>query len=97
MNPLRSVGGRLSIALGLLPILVTQSNTMPTIRIPQQHWGKVWRALVASGPISRIGEEPVYQVSNEQLFRMVVEEIDFRWMPRPCDPSWTHPFAAEPV
>jgi hypothetical protein len=40
---------------------------MPTIRIPQDDWGKVWRALVASGPISRVSQEPVYQVSAEQL------------------------------
>jgi len=40
---------------------------MPTIRIPQEHWGKVWRALVASGPIARVSQEPVYQVSAEQL------------------------------
>jgi len=40
---------------------------MPTIRIPQEHWGKVWRALIASGPIARVSQEPVYQVSAEQL------------------------------
>jgi hypothetical protein len=40
---------------------------MPTIRIPQEHWGKVWRALVASGPIARVSAEPVYQVSEDQL------------------------------
>jgi hypothetical protein len=40
---------------------------MPIIRIPQEHWGRVWRALVASGPISRLDQEPVYQVSDEQL------------------------------
>jgi hypothetical protein len=55
---------------------------MPTIRIPQEHWGKVWRALVASGPVARVDQEPVYQVSEEQLrllrrrklpFQLVVE------------------------
>jgi hypothetical protein len=40
---------------------------MPTIRIPQEHWGRVWRALVAAGPIARVSEEPVYQVSEAQL------------------------------
>jgi hypothetical protein len=33
---------------------------MPTIRIPVSQWGNVWRALVASGPIARISQEPVY-------------------------------------
>jgi hypothetical protein len=40
---------------------------MPTIRIPQEHWGKVWRTLVASCPISRLSQEPVYLVSDQQL------------------------------
>jgi hypothetical protein len=30
-------------------------------------WGKVWRALVASGPISRVSQEPVYIVSDRQV------------------------------
>ncbi len=29
--------------------------------------GKVWRELVASGPISRLSEEPVYLVSDRQV------------------------------
>jgi hypothetical protein len=40
---------------------------MPTIRIPQKHWGKVWRILVASGPISRVSQEAVYHVSEKQV------------------------------
>ncbi len=40
---------------------------MPVIRIPEEHWGKVWRALVASGPISRVSKEPIYLVSDGQL------------------------------
>jgi hypothetical protein len=39
---------------------------MPTIRIPQEQWGKVWRALVAAGPVARMTQEPVYQVREEQ-------------------------------
>jgi len=50
---------------------------MPTIRIPQEHWGKVWRALVASGPISRVSEEPVYQVSDEQLRLLRRKKLPF--------------------
>ena len=40
---------------------------MPTIRIRQEHWGKVWRTLVASGPISRVSQEPVYVVNDRQI------------------------------
>jgi hypothetical protein len=41
---------------------------MPTIRIPEAHWGKVWRVLVASGPTSCIGKDPsVYIVSERQI------------------------------
>ena len=40
---------------------------MPTIRIAPEDWGKVWRALVASGPVARVSAEPVYQVSDAQL------------------------------
>ncbi len=40
---------------------------MPAIRIPKEHWGRIWRELVASGPISRVSQELVYLVSDEQL------------------------------
>ena len=40
---------------------------MPTIRIQQEHWGKVWRTLVASGPVSRVSQEPVYAVTDRQV------------------------------
>jgi hypothetical protein len=50
---------------------------MPTIRISQEHWGKVWRALVASGPISRVSEERVYQVSDKQLRLLRRKKLPF--------------------
>jgi hypothetical protein len=58
---------------------------MPTIRIPQEHWGKVWRALVASGPISRVSEEPVYQVSDEQLRLLRRRKLPFELIPKAND------------
>ena len=40
---------------------------MQAIRIPDARWGEVWRALVATGPISCIGPEPpIYLVSDRQ-------------------------------
>jgi hypothetical protein len=50
---------------------------MPIIRIPQQHWGKVWRSLVASGPISRVSQEPVYVVSERQLRLLRRKKLPF--------------------
>jgi hypothetical protein len=50
---------------------------MPTIRIPQEQWGKVWRALVASGPVARVSQEPVYQVSEEQLRLLRRKKLPF--------------------
>jgi hypothetical protein len=51
---------------------------MPTIRIPQEHWGKVWRALVAAGPVARVSQEPVYQVSEEQLRLLRHRKLPFQ-------------------
>jgi hypothetical protein len=56
---------------------------MPTIRIPQEHWGKVWRALVASGPISRVSEQPVYLVSDRQLRLLRRKKLPFELVPPP--------------
>jgi hypothetical protein len=50
---------------------------MPAIRIPEAHWGKVWRTLVASGPISRISQEPVYLVSDQQLRLLRRKKLPF--------------------
>ena len=56
---------------------------MPTIRIPEAHWGKVWWALVASGPISRIDQEPVYVVSDRQLRLLRRKKLPFELIPPP--------------
>jgi hypothetical protein len=40
---------------------------MKKIRIASENWGRVWRTLVAAGPISRISEEPIYLVTDEQI------------------------------
>jgi hypothetical protein len=52
-------------------------RAVPIIRIPASQWGKVWRALVASGPISRISQEPVYVVSNQQLRLLCRKKLSF--------------------
>jgi hypothetical protein len=48
-----------------------------TIRIPQEHWGRVWQELVASGPISRVSEEPIYLVSDQQLRLLRRKKLPF--------------------
>ena len=56
---------------------------MPTIRIPESQWGKVWRALVASGPISRISEEPIYVISERQLLLLRRKKLPFELISSP--------------
>jgi hypothetical protein len=56
---------------------------MPAIRIPEAHWGKVWRALVAAGPISRISLEPVYLVSERQVRLLRRKKLPFEVVPPP--------------
>ncbi len=50
---------------------------MVKIRIPREHWGEVWRTLVASGPISRINEEPEYLVTDEQVRLLRRKKLPF--------------------
>jgi hypothetical protein len=56
---------------------------MQAIRIPMDSWGKVWRALVASGPISRVSQDPVYLVSDEQVRMLQKEKLPFEIIPIP--------------
>lgn len=53
---------------------------MPAIRIPLDQWGKVWRELVASGPISRISEEPIYLVSERQIRLLRRKKLPFEFV-----------------
>lgn len=56
---------------------------MHTIRIPPEHWGKVWRALVAAGPVSRISAEPVYLVTDQQLRMLRRKKLRFELLTPP--------------
>jgi hypothetical protein len=56
---------------------------MRAIRIPEEHWGLVWRTLVASGPISCIGPEPVYLVSDRQVRLLRRKKLPFEVVPLP--------------
>jgi len=56
---------------------------MPMIRIPQEQWGKVWRTLVASGPISRISAEPEYVVTEKQLRLLRRKKLPFEVLAEP--------------
>jgi hypothetical protein len=57
---------------------------MQAIRIPAEQWGKVWRVLVASGPISRLSQEPVYLVSERQIRLLRRKKLPFELVP-PAD------------
>ena len=54
---------------------------MQAIRIPSEHWGKVWRVLVASGPVSRLSQEPIYLVSDRQLRLLRRKKLPFEPVP----------------
>jgi hypothetical protein len=56
---------------------------MPVIRIPRREDDQVWRALVASGPISRISQEPIYVVSDEQIRLLRRKKLPFELVPPP--------------
>ena len=65
---------------------------MHVIRIPEEHWGKVWRTLIAAGPLTCVGPPPVYVISESQL-RPAPQETSVRnrasaqWFesgPEPC-------------
>lgn len=56
---------------------------MRIIRIPQEHWGKVWRTLVASGPISRISQQPIYIISERQFHLLKRKKLPFEVVPDP--------------
>ena len=56
---------------------------MQAIRISPELWGRVWRVLVASGPISRLAEEPVYLVSDRQVRLLREKKLPFETVPLP--------------
>jgi hypothetical protein len=51
---------------------------MPAIRIPVAHWGKVWRFLIATGPIGRTNkDEPIYHITDQQLLLLRKSKMPF--------------------
>jgi hypothetical protein len=50
---------------------------MQVIRIPQERWGEVWGALIASGPITRVSQEPIYVVSDRQIRLLRRKKLPF--------------------
>jgi hypothetical protein len=56
---------------------------MPVIRIPKDHWGKVWRTLVANGGVSRISPELIYIVSDQQVRLLRRKKLPFELLAPP--------------
>jgi hypothetical protein len=54
---------------------------MHAIRIPADQWGKVWRTLIATGPISRVSREHVYLVSDQQVELLREKKLPFEIVP----------------
>lgn len=50
---------------------------LQAIHIPDEHWGKVWRALIASGPVSRVSKEHIYIVSDRQVRMLRRKKLPF--------------------
>jgi hypothetical protein len=32
------------------------------IRLPKQHWGKAWKAMVEIAPVRLVADDPIYEV-----------------------------------
>ncbi|HEY1375831.1 MAG TPA: hypothetical protein VGF55_03520 [Gemmataceae bacterium] len=56
---------------------------MHKIRIPTENWGPVWRALVATGPVSRVSDQPVYLVTDHQLRMLRAKKLAFELLAPP--------------
>jgi len=56
---------------------------MPFIRIPEDHWEKVWDFLVGTGPISRVSQEPEYFVSERQVQLLRRKKLPFHLIDGP--------------
>jgi hypothetical protein len=54
---------------------------MPTIRIPKEHWGRVWFALLERGPVGRISKDYIYVVSDEQVRFLRRKNLPFELLP----------------
>jgi len=54
-----------------------------TIRIPMEHWGKVWFALVGAGPVSRVSQEPIYVIDDKQLRLLRRKKLPFELLASP--------------
>jgi hypothetical protein len=35
---------------------------MITIRLPKSEWGNAWRAMIETGPVRLIADDPIYEV-----------------------------------
>jgi hypothetical protein len=54
------------------------------IRIPDEHWGKVWRALIGTGrPLGSIGPPRTYLVDEHQLRMLRRKRLPFEIVPLP--------------
>ena len=59
---------------------------MPLIRIPKEHWGEVWFALIKSGPIGRITRDYIYHVSEKQVRMLRRKKLPFELVDLPNGP-----------
>jgi len=72
-----------------------EKECMPFIRIPEEHWGKVWGVLVEAGPIARVSREPVYFVGEDHVRLLRRKKLPFELMPSPNGPESGTEYAAK--
>ena len=60
---------------------------MQAIRIPVEQWGKVWRTLIAAGPLSCIGPERIYIIDDRQLRLLRRKKLPYELVPLPNGPK----------
>jgi hypothetical protein len=54
-----------------------------TIRIPEEHWGKVWFALLSAGPVSRVSQDFIYIIDDVQLRLLRRKKLPFELLASP--------------
>ena len=50
---------------------------MRKIKIPDGHWGKVWRTLIQEGPITQVTKDHVYLVSEHHIHVLNEKQLPY--------------------
>lgn len=56
---------------------------MKRIRIPKEHWERVWWELLQAGPITRVGRDYEYLISDKQFQMLRRRKLPFELVAHP--------------